>query len=222
MTSCISSFKKYNETDFQTIRPGPVGSVGDVLGMIRFKHSFPNQGLRFDPSYIGNKQNRLGSNVSDGNHKSFTTGGRGDPFVIDEPWNGHRHQKVKHGTIIQDLRAPDKLHQPYLGSLPQLSWQNQIATVYNAKRTGNMFLPLPGPYQLSPGEVPRGGATPVITARQTLEYGDPLNPSGTDLQTTTAQTYNTIEETKRKNAYYQSVYQKINTGRPDVERTRMF
>ena len=77
--------------------------------------------------------------------------------------NGNRSFKYSKGWIIQDVRASDKLHEPSTGSIPQLEWQNKIATVYNARRTGNLFLPLPGPYQLSEGEVPRGGAGPVVT-----------------------------------------------------------
>lgn len=218
----ISSYKKLNQWDYSSIRPGPVGSVGDTLGQVRFKHSFPNQAIRLDPSYKGTRQNRLGSNVSDGNYKSFTTAGRGDPYVLDEPWIGSRAQKVSHGLIFQDVRASDKLHEPYSTGLPQYSWDNKIATVYNAKRTGNLFLPLPGPYQLSAGETPRGGAVPVITNRQTLEYGDTVNPESTALQTTTSQAYNTIADQQKKNAYYSAVFQTPVSGRPEVTRPKMF
>lgn len=163
MVDSIANYKPLNRWDYQSIRPGPQGSVGDVLGMIRYKHSFPNQGLRFDPAYKGNKQNRLGSNVSDGNARSFTTGGLGDPQNRFAPWNGRRTKKYNAGWIIEDVRAPDTLHTPTTGSVPQLDWQNKIATVYNARRTGNQFLPLPGPYVLSPGEIPRGGREPEVT-----------------------------------------------------------
>jgi len=216
----IVSYKRLNQWDNQSIRPGPVGSVGDTLGQIRFKHSFPDQGIRLDPKYKNNKQNRLGSNVSDGNHKSFTTGGRGDPLVWDEPWNGSRAQKVSHGTIFQDMRAPDKLHEPYLGSLPQYSWQNKLATVYNAKRTGNMFLPVPGPYILSPGEVPRGGQIPIMTRTEGTDQVGGLQDN-TALQTSTSSTYNSLIDNEKQNAYYRGVQQTYNTGRADINRTRM-
>jgi hypothetical protein len=62
------------------------------------------------------------------------------------------------------MRAPDKLHEPTLGETPDYSWRNKLATVYNAKRTGNLFLPLPGGYNPSPGEVDRGSITPEITS----------------------------------------------------------
>lgn len=217
----IVAYKRINQWDNQSIRPGPVGSVGDTLGQIRFKHSFPDQGIRLDPRYVGNTQNRLGSNVSDGNHKSFTTGGRGDPLTVDEPWNSYRAQKVSHGTIFQDMRASDKLHEPYSGSLPQYSWQNKLATVYNAKRTGNMFLPLPGPYMLSPGEVPRGGQLPIMTrtegTQNVISGGET-----TGLQTTTSSTYNALSDYDKHNAYYRGIQQTYNTGRPDITRPKMF
>lgn len=63
----------------------------------------------------------------------------------------------------QDLRAPDKLTQPLMGSTPDYSWHNKLATNYEAKRTGDKFLPLPGGYQPSPGELTRGGMYPMTT-----------------------------------------------------------
>ena len=60
------------------------------------------------------------------------------------------------------MRAPDKLVTPYVGETPDYSWHNKLATVYEAKRTGNLFLPLPHGYIPSPGEMERGGAFPHI------------------------------------------------------------
>lgn len=219
----ISAYKRLNQWDHQSIRPGPVGSVGDTLGQVRFKHSFPDQGIRLDPEYKNNKQNRLGSNVSDGDYKSFTTGGRGDPVVWDEPWHGSRAHKISHGLIFQDLRATDRLHEPYVGALPQYSWQNKLATVYNAKRTGNLFLPLPGPYRLSPGELPRGGQVPQRTTTESLKEGAVTSDYLTsELQTSNAGAYNALNDQARQNAYYSAVQQTANTGRPEISRTKMF
>jgi len=195
----ITAYKPLNRWDYSCISPGPVGSVGDTLGQIRFKHSFPDQGIRLDPEYKNNKQNRLGSNVSDGNHTSFTSGGRGDPFTLWSPWTDSRIRKTSFGTIHQDVRASDKLHEPRLGSLPQLSWNNKLGTVYNAKRTGNMFLPLPGPYVLSPGETPRGSQIPIVA------------------MTTPAQ-----QTTDVTNSYYQNPrFENPTPMLPDIRGTRM-
>lgn len=143
--------------DNDSIRPGPVGSVGDVVGSIRLKHSAPELNLRFrklDPSD--------GSNVQDGLKTSFTSNGL-QARVIDSNWGGRRAFKTSHGWYLQDMRAEDRLHEPYLNSTPQYSWRNKIATTYEAKRTGNLFLPLPGGYNPSPGEIARGQILPVVT-----------------------------------------------------------
>lgn len=38
-----------------------------------------------------------------------------------------------------------------------------MATTYEARRSGANFLPLPGGYSLSPGEISRGGQVPRVT-----------------------------------------------------------
>jgi hypothetical protein len=212
----ILAYKPLNRWDYSSIRPGPVGSLGDTMGQVRFKHSFPNQGIRLDPEYKNNKQNRLGSNVSDGNHTSFTTGGKGDPFILNSPWTDTRIRKVSWGTIHQDVRASDKLHEPRVGSIPQLSWNNKLATVYNAKRTGNMFLPLPGPYIASPGEIPRGGQVPrseqITGGENFVGYTTPDAPYSTSDAT----------QTPDVNAYYNQYRQQQSVPMlPDINRTRM-
>ena len=72
---------------------------------------------------------------------------------------------------MQDMRAPDTLHEPVMGSTPSYSYNNKIATNYESKRTGDKFLPLPGPYIPSPGEITRGGAYPHT---RDLEPGNAL------------------------------------------------
>jgi len=65
---------------------------------------------------------------------------------------------------MQDLRQVDKLVTPFLSSTGDYSWQNKIATNIEARRTGSQFLPLPGGYEQSPGQVGRGGSGPRVTA----------------------------------------------------------
>lgn len=158
--------------DNDSIRPGPVGSVGDVLGFIQLKHSMPDLPIRTDKL-----SDTDGSNVQDGDKDSFTSKG-GPARVNDSNWQSGRQFKTSHGWVIEDLRAEDRLHEPYLGSGPQYSWRNTIATTYAARRTGNLFLPLPGGYNPSPGEVERGQVVPEIT---NIEDGEllpkpPLQP----------------------------------------------
>lgn len=153
------------------ISPGAVGSVGDVLGQVRYKHSAPELEIRWDPEFAGKKENRVGSNVGDGQHKSYTSLG-GGARVYDSNWESGRHFRVQEGWIVQNLRPEDSLVEPYVGSTGDYSWRNKLATVYEARRTGDQFLPLPGPYIQSPGEINRGGLGVRVTD---IEPGD-LSP----------------------------------------------
>jgi hypothetical protein len=71
---------------------------------------------------------------------------------------------------IQDIRGADVLHEPSLAGIPQYSWANKVATAYNAQRTGNMFLPVPGNYELGECQIPRGGNQPRSVAVDIPEY----------------------------------------------------
>jgi len=73
------------------------------------------------------------------------------------------------------LREPDKLVIPQDVATPQYSWKNKLATNYEAKRTGNMFMPLPGAYELSVGNVPRGPMPEKTTIQNSTAY-DSENP----------------------------------------------
>lgn len=144
-------------SDFQQIRPGNVGSVGDVLSTVKLKHNTPDSNLRFynwGPSF--------GSNVQNGDISNYE--GNYGPRCLDSNWGGRRSFKTSQGWIWQDMRAPDKLHETQTLSTPNYSFRNKIATSYNAKRTGNKFLPLPKPFILSEDQVPNGGTSPVVRA----------------------------------------------------------
>lgn len=156
--------------DNDAIRPGVVGSVGDVLGMIRLKHSAPELPIR---KLKLSKTD--GSNVQDGQMKSFTSKGQ-NARVYDSNWQSGRAFKTSHGWVIDDLRAEDRLHEPWMGSGPQYSWKNKIATVYRARTTGDQFLPLPGGYNPSPGEIERGTLVPEIVAVE--DSSNPVKSEG--------------------------------------------
>lgn len=155
----IDAIRPLNRWDHSRIQPGSVGSVGDVNVTPRFKHSMPELPIRFDPYFRGKNAPFLGSNVQNGTQPSYDSGGM-PAYTVDSNWGGRRNFKTRHGYIYQDLRAPDKLTQPLLGETPDYSWHNKIAKVYEAKTTGNKFLPLPSGYIPSPGEITRGGAFP--------------------------------------------------------------
>lgn len=158
----IDAIRPLNRWDYDRIQPGPVGSVGDVICQSRLKHSAPELPLRFSEWNAGKNEVFLGSNVSDGQHVGYDSGG-GPARLIDSNWGGRRSFKTRLGYILQDIREPDNAVEPFVSSLGDYSWRNKIATTYEARRTGENFLPLPGGYQLSPGEVPRGGQTPRVT-----------------------------------------------------------
>jgi hypothetical protein len=144
----------------QFISPGIVGSVGDALLTERLKQSTPNQPSRYS-GVFGPNSSRIGSNVQDGYSYSHSTGG-GGATTMDSRWVRNSF-KTQYGWKFQDRREPDKTLEPIMGSTGSYNWLNRIANVYQAKVTGEMFLPLPGKY--GPGnDVTRGSQVPRIVA----------------------------------------------------------
>ncbi len=164
-----------------TFSPGVQGSVGITNVTLRNRSSAPDLPINLDNAWSGSVHQ--GSNVQDGaivSHDSFG----GPARTYDTNWNSGRDFKTSHGWTYQDLRVPDRRFEPIMGSLGRYSWNNKIATTYEAKRTGDMFLPLPGEYKLAPGEVPRGGATPQIVG--TFGNGPtPTTPNNPNILDTT-------------------------------------
>ena len=136
----IINQRHYKNTE--TISPGVVGSVGDTLCQVRLKHSAPDMPIRWEKWTAGKNEEYLGSNVQDGYSASFSSGGRG-PVTLDTEWGYSDGFKIQNGWRMQDISEPDKLVVPQDLSTPQYSWKNKLATNYESKRTGNMFLPAP-------------------------------------------------------------------------------
>jgi len=159
MFSCTMQSVYSYERPMNTVRisPGLVGSVGDVLASVRLKQSTPALPMRFDPAY----EPMYGSNVQDGFSYSFTSGG-GPAATEQQVRRFHPPERSVVGTRYQDMRAPDKTLEPIMGSTGRYDWYNRVANVYQAKVTGDMFLPLPGPFE--PRSVTRGGQVPRIVA----------------------------------------------------------
>lgn len=143
--------------------PGPVGSIGDTNLQVKLKHSSPDMPIRYYAETSHKREQRLGSNVTDGQYVNYDTGS-GPGRLIDKTFAGTRDFKIRHGFRFQDLRELDLSTVPIQGSLPQYSWNNRIATTYKSMHTGEKFLPLPGKYQLPDNEVPRGGSYPRVTS----------------------------------------------------------
>lgn len=195
----IDALRPLNRWDHSSIRPGVVGSVGDVNLTPRFRHSAPDMPLRFDPYFAGKREIFLGSNVQNGTIASYDSGG-GPSRTVDSNWGGRRRFKVSNGWIYQDLRAPDKLTEPLMGATPDYSWHNKLATVYESKHTGDKFLPLPHGYIPSPGELTRGGAYPL-----TRDF-----EPGTSLPGSTLPTQESITQFRQAN---ERDYQRSTVGR---------
>lgn len=131
-------------------RPGMVGSVGDAIVVPQLATSMPGMSPRYDPSvYL--RQTMNGSNLT------------AQPLVTDSAWAFGRSEQVAYGMRQQDIRPPDMLHEPVVNSIRDYNWSNKVATVYEAKVRGNKFLPLPGAYQLMPGETSRGSQVVRVT-----------------------------------------------------------
>lgn len=145
------------------IQPGAVGSVGDVLGAVRLHQSTPQMPMRWDSVFYPGSDKASGSNVQDGQQVSWETG-FGMARVVDKAFSGGRSFRTRRGYVIEDIRPADMLVEPFVSSLGDYTWRNKIATTYQALRTGSQFLPVPGPYQLDPGEIARGGSMPTVQA----------------------------------------------------------
>ena len=170
----VVDYKYFKNT--WVISPGNVGSVGDVLTSVRLRQSAPGMKLRYDPTFSGANEPRSGSNVQDGFSYSYTSGG-GPARTVDSNWVNKKF-KTAHGWVYQDLRAADRTLTEVMGSTGRYDWYNRVANTYQAKITGDMFLPLPGEYQ--PSDTPRGGQMPRVIARDEPMAPDLLDDSWYD------------------------------------------
>lgn len=72
--------------DHIRIHPGWSGPVGDVHVLPRLKHSYPDQDIRWDPTYKKKSQlKKLGQNITDGDekrHEQYTA------RVVGSNWGG--------------------------------------------------------------------------------------------------------------------------------------
>lgn len=150
-----------NRWDKDSIRPGPVGSVGDVNLQIKLKKSAPYLPNRYLKEFSGKNEVWSGSNVSDGQWKGFTSGGRGARTYQKALGNRHGF-KTAVGYVMEDIVAADRSKMAKMVPLGQYSWEEEKAKIYKSKHTGEQFLPLPGGYEKT--EIPRGSQYPKIVA----------------------------------------------------------
>ena len=162
-----------NIWDKNSIRPGPVASVGDTLTQIRLKQSAPDLNPRYAQWSSDEFMKFHGTNVQDGRKKNFMTGGDTAKTVRKNlPFKPGF--KTQQGWIHQDIVPTDRTRNTKMGGLPQFGWKSQVASVLRAKVSGESFLPVPQGYK-SQG-LPRGGQYPRIIDK--VQKMEPL-PSAT-------------------------------------------
>lgn len=148
----VSTYRPLNRWSYDRISPGQVCSVGDVIAGVRLKQSMPDLDPRFDNQFVKTAQ----VNDTDGRPNGART--------YDDTWSGSRGFKTTVGYVIQDLVQPDTSITPYLSSIGDYTWRNKVANAFEARRTGENFLPLPGEYQIAQGEIQRGGSIPQVVS----------------------------------------------------------
>ena len=187
------SRQQFNKWDSTWISPGVVGSVGDVVRRVRLKQSNPDLAMRYKKWTNGNRACRMGNNVQNGDIRNYL--GNSVPRTKIGYLPSRRAFRTEYGERHQDIRAPDTMVEPFVAPIDRLPWRNQVAKIFKAQMPSNAFLPVPGPYELSPGELPRGGLTPtvvdvvgetdaiglaasVVTPSRTSTYPVPVIPQG--------------------------------------------
>jgi hypothetical protein len=147
-----------NPWDKASIRPGPVGSVGDVLTSVRIKQSMPEMPFAYDKTFGPSSDMLRGSNVQDGRWESYVDGGYGAVTKKQRWSNNYTGFKTATGWIAQNIIPEQRATDPKVGSQPRQGFETQAAAILN--RQGDMFGELPGGYKAPAGVLPRGGMLP--------------------------------------------------------------
>ncbi len=149
-----------NKWDKASIRPGPVGSVGDVLTSVRIKQSMPDMPFAYDKTFGPGSDVLRGSNVQDGRWESFVDGGYG-PVLKKQKWsNNATGFKTATGWIAQNIIPEQRATEPKVAPQGRVGFETQAAAILH--KSGDMFGELPGGYKAAPGVLPRGGMLPRI------------------------------------------------------------
>jgi len=147
-----------NQWDKSSIRPGPVGSVGDVITSVRIKQSMPDMPFAYDKTFNPATDVLRGSNVQDGRWESYVDGGY-NAVVKKQRWsNNYTGFKTATGWIAQNIIPEQRTTDPKVSSQGRQGFETQAAAILN--RQGDMFRELPGGYTAPAGVLPRGGMLP--------------------------------------------------------------
>jgi hypothetical protein len=157
MTTLTHQFKgPLNQWDKKSIRPGPVGSVGDTLTDVRIKQSMPDMEFAYNKKFKPENSMLRGSNVQDGQWYSFSTHGY-NAKVKTKSLNRAGTFQTPIGWRQQNIIPAAREMEPLLNKQPRHVWKNQVAEIVS--RQGDMFSSLPMGYT-SNGVLTRGGAFP--------------------------------------------------------------
>src|SRR3972149_4174014 len=146
---------------------GMVGQLGDTINRTRGRSSAPDLPMLWSGETTGNKVLRYGTKLADGdlsstNNGYLKMGGHGR--LNSTRWNRTvRDFKTQVGRSFRDIVTPDKSTDVTMRGLPKYTYRLQVSRVLNAKRYRQKFLPLPGKYDVPPGQIPRGGLYPRVT-----------------------------------------------------------
>jgi hypothetical protein len=160
-----------NPWDKASIRPGPVGSVGDVLTSVRIKQSMPDMPFAYDKTFGPSSDTLRGSNVQDGRWESYFDGGYGAVTKKQRWSNNYTGFKTATGWIAQNIIPEQRTTDPKVGSQGRVGFETQAAAILN--RQGDMFRELPGGYKALEGVLPRGGLTPQLVNPQNMPEEEP-------------------------------------------------
>lgn len=146
-----------NQWDKNSIRPGPVGSVGDTLTSVRIKQSMPDMDFAYDKTFAPKNAVLRGSNVQDGQWYSFSDHGY-NAQVKRRKLHKNNSFKTQVGWFQQDVYPPEKMVEPKLMPQGRVGWNTQEAAIL--QKSGDMFADLPGGYKAPAGVLPRGNQFP--------------------------------------------------------------
>jgi hypothetical protein len=160
-----------NRWDKDSIRPGPVGTVGEANVQVKLRKSSPDMPDRYDPTFSGKNAPWSGSNASDGMWHGWTSGGRGAVVISKALPNIQTGGKTDIGRIMQNIVAADRSRETKVTPLGRYGWDTTVGNVLRSKHTGDLFLPLTDPYVKPP--LPRGSQFPRIMV-ESMGQGEAL------------------------------------------------
>ncbi len=147
-----------------TSHPGPVGTIGNPVPKPRFRQSRAAMPWAYDPYYAGERGNRLGANITDGQWKSYNTGG-GPARSGVKKWTGNRDtMRHQYGYLYHNIAPNAKLYIPVLGPQGDVAWRDKMARTQLVKPVGRLFLPKNAPGYGLQGTL-RSGNYPVATTQ---------------------------------------------------------